>query len=97
MSDNEERVVEMKFLITYTGSAADGESLFDAACELLYARLPKEHAQNMVGTMSNSTQEEFERELDESLACNCRIEGVADLTCPTHGVYGSAPFSDGQD
>jgi hypothetical protein len=29
--------------------------------------------------------------------CICRVRGVADLTCPVHGVHGTAPFSDGQE
>jgi hypothetical protein len=29
--------------------------------------------------------------------CICRIRGVADLTCPVHGVGGTAPFSEGQE
>jgi hypothetical protein len=28
--------------------------------------------------------------------CICRVKGVADLTCPVHGINGTRPFEDGQ-
>lgn len=28
--------------------------------------------------------------------CICTVQGVADLTCPIHGVAGTNPFGDGQ-
>lgn len=32
----------------------------------------------------------------EKPKCICRVRGVADLTCPEHGIDGHNPFGDGQ-
>ena len=63
MSEKEELVTEITFLITHTGKIDN--SLFKKAANLMYKGLPKRYARNMVGTGRTITQAEFEKELEE--------------------------------